>query len=212
MSSVIGITDLLLETDLVAQQREFAGIIRSSGESLLKILNEVLDYTKIEAGHLELEEADFDVRECLEDAVDGVAMRAAEKDLFLALLVDPAVPSRITGDQGRLRQILLNLINNAIKFTLHGFVVVRVALTDDRGSSDGSSDGGSTAIESPGEKAIQTIHFTVSDTGIGIPEDKMDRLFRSFSQVEASHARRFGGTGLGLVISKRLAEAMGGKM
>ncbi|KAI9016089.1 hypothetical protein DFJ74DRAFT_679463 [Hyaloraphidium curvatum] len=204
----------------------------------MKILHPGLDFTKIEAGQLQLESLDFHVRDCVEDALDGVATKAAEKNLYLAFLAESDVPYAIVGDQGRLRQILLNLLNNALKFTFQGEVVVRVSVEPlvaaganghaPEGAGPAASDrteqkAGDKPDDAPGAPALavvkaepgpmkQKLHFVVSDTGIGIPADKLDRLFRSFSQVEASHARRFGGSGLGLAISKRLAEAMGGEM
>ena len=191
MSGVIGMTDILLETELSQEQREFAGIVRSSGEALLHVIDDILDYSKIEAGRLELEHEPFDLRACVESALDIVAPRASEKQLELGCLIDETVPAGIEGDPTRLRQVLLNLLSNAIKFTEDGEVVVRVR-----------------AEPAAGDR--HRIELAVSDTGIGIPRDRMDRLFTSFSQVDASMARRYGGTGLGLAISRRLVELMGG--
>jgi PAS domain S-box-containing protein len=191
MNGVIGMTDILLETPLSDQQRELAGIVRSSGEALLHVIDDVLDYSKIEAGRLELEDEPFDLRACVESALDIVAPRASEKELELGCLMDETVPAGIEGDRTRLRQVLLNLLSNAIKFTEAGEVVVRVR-----------------AEHAGGER--HRIELAVRDTGIGIPRDRMDRLFTSFSQVDASMTRRYGGTGLGLAISRRLVELMGG--
>src|SRR5919201_3356560 len=188
MNAVIGMTELLLDTELTAEQRGFAEIIQTSGDSLLAIIDDILDFSKIEAGRLELEHRPFDVRECVESALDIVAASAAARGLEAACLVDPDVPAAVVGDAPRLRQILVNLLTNAVKFTDEGEVVLSVAPRDDR------------------------LHFPVRDTGIGIPADRMDRLFQSFTQVDASTTRRYGGTGLGLAISKRLTELMGGSM
>jgi CheY-like chemotaxis protein len=190
---------LLLNTVLDTQQLEFAEIIRVSGDSLLTIINDILDFSKIEAGKLELENTAFDLRECLESAVDLLATRAAEKKLDLAVDIGRDLPSAITGDVTRLRQIVINLLNNAVKFTEHGEVVLAVRLDEE--NSGNRQDG----------KAVW-LHFYVRDTGIGIPSDRLDRLFQSFSQVDASTSRKYGGTGLGLAISKRLSEMMGGRM
>ncbi len=194
MNGVIGMTSLLLDTGLSAEQHEFTEIIRASGEALLTIINDILDFSKIEAGKMDLESQPFDLHDSLEVALDLVATKAAEKGLNLAYLVADDVPSVIVGDVTRLRQILINLFNNAVKFTEKGEVVVRVEselLVDDAGYE---------------------LHFSVRDTGIGIPPRQIDRLFQSFSQVDASTTRRYGGTGLGLAISKRLSELMGGTM
>lgn len=193
MNGVIGMTGLLLDTRLSAEQREYAETIRSSGDALLTIINEILDFSKIEAGRLELEKQPFDLRDCLDASLDLLAPRAAEKGLDLAYLVDASTPDALVGDVTRLRQVLVNLVANAVKFTEKGEVVVSV--------SGRASEGG-----------LSEVHFAVRDTGIGISDEGMDRLFRSFSQVDASTTRRFGGTGLGLAISKKLSEAMGGKM
>ena len=193
MNAVIGMTGLLLETELTAEQRGFAEVVRSSGDTLLYVIDDILDYSKIEAGRLELEEEPFDLRECVEGALDIVAPRASEKNVELGCLVDEGVPAGIAGDSTRLRQVLLNLLSNAVKFTDEGEVVLHVGA--ERSSADSYH-----------------VHLAVRDTGIGIPEDRMDRLFASFSQVDSSTTRRYGGTGLGLAISKRLVELMGGTM
>ena len=201
MNAVIGMTSLLLDTDLTSEQHEFTETIRHSGDNLLTIINDILDFSKIEADRLDLESQSFDLRECLEGALDLVAGNAAERGLDLAYLVDGQTPEAIVGDVTRLRQILVNLLSNAVKFTEEGEVVLSVA-------SEPSSPNNGEAVDS----RIHNLHFSVKDTGIGIPSDRMDRLFQSFSQVDASTTRRYGGTGLGLVISKRLSEMMGGTM
>ena len=196
MNGIIGMTGLLLGTGLTNEQREFAEVIRNSGETLLTIINDILDFSKIESGKMELEYLPFNLRECIESALDLVVTRAAEHHLDLACIIDEDVPQAIYGDVTRVRQILLNLLSNAVKFTESGEVVITV-----------SRDRETEAI---GLKNY--LHFTVRDTGIGIPKDRMNRLFTSFSQVDASTTRKYGGTGLGLAISKRLVNIMGGEI
>jgi PAS domain S-box-containing protein len=192
MNAVIGMTDLLLSTDLTGEQREFAEIVHSSGDALLHVIDDILDYSKIEAGKLDLEHEPFRLRDCVEGALDIVAPRAWEKGIELGCLIDETVPAGIVGDEARLRQVLLNLLSNGVKFTEEGGEVFVLVDAEARG-------GGACRLE-----------LSVRDTGIGIPEDRMNRLFTSFSQVDTSTTRRFGGTGLGLAISKRLVELMGG--
>ena len=194
MNGVMGMTGLLLDTHLTKEQREFAETIRASGESLLAVISDILDYSKIEAGKLELEKHPFDLRQCVESAMDLIIPVASEKGLDLAYQIEPNVPNGIVGDVTRLRQILVNLLGNAVKFTSSGEIEVHVSKVMDKSATS------------------VVIQFSVRDTGIGIPAEAMDRLFQSFSQVDASVTRRFGGSGLGLAIAKRLAELMGGEM
>jgi len=195
MNGIIGMTGLLLDSPLNREQREFAETIRVSGEALLTIINDILDFSKIESGKLELEQVDFDLRDCIEGALDLMAARAGEKKLDLLYEMADGTPARVKGDVTRLRQIVLNLIGNAIKFTAQGEIVVRVE------PENGMVEEGPVGL-----------HVSVRDTGIGIPAEAIGRLFQSFSQVDASTTRKYGGTGLGLAISKKLAELMGGRM
>ena len=193
MNGVIGMASLLLDSPLSAEQRDFVEIIRQSGDSLLTVINDILDFSKIESGKIELEDEEFALRECVESALDLLAPRASKKGLDLLYEIAESAPRRVLGDSTRLRQILVNLLGNAVKFTERGEVVLSLRPEQSAGSR-------------------VRLHFAVRDTGIGIPAEALDRLFQSFSQVDASTTRRFGGTGLGLAISKRLAEVMGGGM
>jgi PAS domain S-box-containing protein len=205
MNAVIGMTNLLMDTPLNAEQHDYTNTIRISGDALLTLINDILDFSKIEAGRLELEEIPFNLRTCIEEALDLLAPKAAEKGLELVYWMEPDMPDMLVGDISRVRQILVNLLSNAVKFTEHGEVCVRGQGSG--GRSQGSESGQQTAHAT---RPLPTIHLSVRDTGIGIPADKQVRLFQSFSQVDSSTTRKYGGTGLGLVISKRLAEMMGG--
>jgi CheY-like chemotaxis protein/nitrogen-specific signal transduction histidine kinase/HPt (histidine-containing phosphotransfer) domain-containing protein len=198
MNGIIAMAGLLLETPLSHEQHGYVETIHASSESLLTIINDILDFSKIESGKLDLEEQPFSLRTCIEESLDLLAAKAAEKKLDLAYQVEDSIPAQVVGDVTRLRQILVNLLSNGIKFTPDGEVVVLVKIL-------------STPAETL-EPAIWHLHFSVRDTGIGIPVDRLARLFKSFSQADVSTARQFGGTGLGLAISKRLVELMGGKM
>ena len=200
MNGVIGMTSLLMNTKLTPDQLEYTEVIRSSSENLLTIINDILDFSKIEAGRLEVERQAFDLRECLESALDLLAAKASQKGLDLAYLTEEDVPAAIKGDVTRLRQILVNLLGNAVKFTEKGEIVLSVKAEK------------LAAPRRAPERSSYKLHFAVSDTGIGIPKEKIERLFQSFSQLDASTSRRYGGTGLGLAISKRLCELMGGTM
>jgi signal transduction histidine kinase/DNA-binding response OmpR family regulator/HAMP domain-containing protein len=203
MNAVIGMTSLLLDTGLTPEQREFVETIRQSGDALLTVINDILDFSKIEAGKMELEHQPFDLRNCVEGALDLLAPKAAEKGLDLAYLVDPGVPAAIFGDVTRLRQVLVNLLSNAVKFTEHGEVVVRV---------EQAGDGSGPEPRTTSHRRTMELVFSVRDTGIGIPPERMDHLFQPFTQMDASMTRRYGGTGLGLAISRRLVDMMAGRM
>lgn len=198
MNAIIGMSGLLLDTSLTAEQHEFSEVIRNSGDALLTIINDILDFSKIEAGRMDLEVQPFDLRDLLETSLDLIKMPAAEKGLELAYMMEEEVPPTILSDTTRLRQVLINLLNNAVKFTDEGEVVLSVSSLSAPKNSSGT--------------VVNQLHFSVRDTGIGIPADRLDRLFQAFSQVDSSTSRKYGGTGLGLAISKRLAEIMGGTM
>jgi signal transduction histidine kinase len=191
MNGVIGMTDLMLDSELTSEQRENLGIIKSSADALLTVINDILDFSRIEAGKLELDAIDFSPRAAIGDATHAVALRAHQKGLELVVHVDTAVPHTLRGDPGRLRQILLNLLGNAIKFTQHGEVVLRVTME-----------------EATPQHVV--LHFSIRDTGIGIPLARQQSIFEAFTQVDGSTTRKYGGTGLGLTISSQLVQLMGG--
>jgi PAS domain S-box-containing protein len=207
MNAVIGMTGVLLDTNLTKEQREFVEIARNAGTTLLTIINDILDFSKIESGHLELEEQTFDLRTCLEDTIELLSAKAIEKGIELGYLIHPDVDLIVIGDMTRLRQVLANLIGNAIKFTSRGSVNISVTqmLVSHYLRCDLRDHHEETQL-------LRTLQFAVKDTGIGIPSDRLYRLFQPFSQVDASTTRQYGGTGLGLAISKRLCELMGGTM
>ena len=194
MNGVIGMASLLNETKLTPEQREYAKTITTCGEALLTVINDILDFSKIESGNMELEERDFDLRTCVEEVLDVFASQAGKIGIDLVYEIDHNVPAQIIGDSLRLRQVLVNLVSNAIKFTNHGEVFVGVHFSKEKANGQ---------IE---------LQFEVRDTGIGIPEDKMERIFKAFSQVDSSTTRKYGGTGLGLVICEKLISLMGGQI
>jgi signal transduction histidine kinase/CheY-like chemotaxis protein/HPt (histidine-containing phosphotransfer) domain-containing protein len=193
MNGVIGMTDLALETELTVEQREYLDVVRSSAEALLQIIDDILDFSKIEAGRLTLEAVPFALRDVLDDALRPLALRAVQKGLYLGCEVSPEVPDTLVGDPGRLRQVIVNLVGNALKFTETGQVAIRAGI-DERSAADVG------------------VHFEVADTGIGVAPEKQQAIFSAFVQADGSTTRRFGGTGLGLAISTQLVEMMGGRI
>ena len=193
LNAVIGLTDLLQGTDLTREQHDYVETIRSSGDSLLSVINEILDYSKIDSGKMEIEFRPFELKSCVEASLNLVRSRASEKSLNLSYTIDEGTPQAIMGDPIRLQQILANLLSNAVKFTDNGEISVSIS-------------------SKKLENTCYEMNFAVKDNGIGIPKSKMDLLFQPFSQVDASTTRRYGGTGLGLAITKKLVEMMGGRI
>jgi signal transduction histidine kinase/FixJ family two-component response regulator len=197
LNALLGMAELLSETPLNEEQREYVRVSRRTGDNLLNIINDILDFSKVEAGQIELEKTAFDLAEMLAEALEIAGVRAQAKGLVLSSWIQPGVPTGLTGDPVRLRQILLNLLGNATKFTERGELTVRVELEPDQHAAP---------------SLMMTLHFSVADTGIGIPANRLSTIFDSFSQADASTTRKFGGTGLGLAISKRFVELMGGRI
>ncbi|HMH07811.1 MAG TPA: response regulator, partial [Terriglobales bacterium] len=193
LNGVMGMTDLALETELTSEQREYMETVKLSADSLLSLINEILDFSKMEAGKIELEILDFNLRDCVETTLKTLALRADDKGLELMCDIVPEAPELVRGDSNRLRQVMLNLVGNAIKFTGEGEVSLKVHVDAEDGKD-------------------RILHFTVSDTGIGIPPEKLKMIFEPFTQADTSTTRKYGGTGLGLTISTRLVEMMGGKI
>ena len=197
MNGVIGMTSLLMETSLTPEQHDFVNTIRASGEALLTIINDILDFSKIESGKMELEKAPFELGLCIEEALDLFALQSVAKNVEIGYHIEPGVPAWIVGDVTRLRQVMVNLVNNAVKFTPSGSITIEVHWVP-------------LDLIRPSTSGRRRLEFLVTDTGIGIPPDRIDRLFKAFSQVDSSTTRKFGGTGLGLAICQRLCRLMGG--
>src|SRR5579863_1801654 len=193
LNGIIGMTDLALESELSREQRDYLETVKLSADALLDVINDILDFSKIEAGKVDLEQVEFDLYSCIEDSLKTVALRADEKGLELLCEIAPDVPAFVTGDPGRLRQIVLNLIGNALKFTEQGEVALKIQMDLH-------------------EEKFCTLHFMVSDTGIGIAHEKLETIFESFNQADTSTTREYGGTGLGLTISRCLVQMMGGRI
>src|SRR6202049_3688712 len=193
MNGIIGMTEVALDTPLTTEQRDYLNLVKSSADSLLHVINDILDFSKIEAGKLELEKTEFESLDLFRDTLKTLAQRADEKSLEMSARVSPNVPKHLIGDPTRLRQLIVNLIGNAIKFTEEGTILLNTELEERTGD------------------AVR-LHISVSDTGMGIPPEKQHLIFESFAQADGSTTRRFGGTGLGLTISRQLVELMGGRM
>ena len=219
MNGIFGMTELAMDTTNDAERRDFLVRARACAESLMTIINDVLDFSKMEAGKLDIERIEFDLRSVVDGVLDTLAIEATHKQLELVAFIDETLPARLQGDPGRLRQVLMNLAGNALKFTDHGEIVVRFERTDGGGKAVGPADSVDGAAEADGHAGgktadghIVTVRCSVRDTGIGIPRDKQRAIFESFTQVDNSTTRRYGGTGLGLAISQRLVSLMGGSI
>jgi len=195
MNGVIGMIDLLLDTELKDEQKQYAEIIRGSADTLVAVINDILDFTKMESGKMELEEIPFEIRGVVQEVISLFTVDASRKGLKLAYAINEEIPPMIYGDMNRLRQVLINLIANAVKFTDEGEIFLEVLLKSEAASSD-----------------HYTLEFSVKDTGIGISSDQIDRLFKPFSQLDSSMTRKYGGTGLGLAICQTLVQMMGGEI
>src|SRR5262249_17594885 len=237
MNGILGMTELTLNTELTAEQREYLQMVKASADALLTVINDILDFSKIEAGKLQLDPVDFDLRESLGDTIKTLSVRASQRGLELACRIAPDVPETLNGDIGRLRQVLVNLVGNAIKFTERGEVVVEVRTANierptsnvQRPTSNAQPQTPEAAVESSmldvGRSTFDVgrsmfavsgpsveLHFSVRDTGIGIPPEKQGQIFDAFVQADGTTTRKYGGTGLGLAISRRLVEMMGGRV
>ncbi len=202
MNAIMGMTSLMFETELNEEQKDYLQTIASSNESLLNVINDILDFSKIEANQIDLETVDFDLSELVQSALDLFTAKASQKEIELIYEILPDVPLDVIGDPTRIRQVLVNLLANAIKFTDFGEVIVKVSQVD-------GSDG---VVYLNNFDNLVTLQFEISDTGIGIPDDRKDKLFKAFSQADNSTTRRFGGTGLGLAISQKLTSLLGGRI
>ena len=207
MNAVLGMTEWLLDTELTPEQRDCADTIRTSGDALLSIINNILDFSKMDSGKLQLEETDFEVRQLLTEVVGPFQQRAGSKGLALSSLTEPQVPASLRGDAARLRQILSHLLDNAVKFTERGTIAVHVDM-EEKPARKNPID----ADLTPSLPQGVMVHFSISDTGIGIASDAYARIFQPFMQADGTNTRTYGGTGMGLAICQRLVELMGGSL